>query len=403
MSKPILRTPLWRGPNVDGITQSLLGCFLECRERFRLQVVEGLKEDEGFSRPLEFGNLWHTAEEAHLGDHSWEEAIRKYRRSLDLRYPNDAAEVMKWYKVCATTFPIYLKYWSKHKDESKAKPILEETSFAVPYTLPSGRSVLLRGKWDALRLLNLGKTSKQGIFIKEHKTKSNIDEEGILKTVGWNLQTMLYQVALRECHNREIGPYPDFAKKADKKIVKQYFDALLKYPPGGVHYNVIRRPLSDHYAIKQKKTESIDAFYRRLGETIQADSFDAKGHPKQKSYYFMRWKVEVTDEDIQHFKDRTLNPILEELLDWWEWIRVDPFNPWRKRKPSDYAEEGDNKEILEILDKCSTFLSVTPHYQSPWGVYNSLAGGFRGSFFEYLTSGRDYGLTRIKTLFPELQ
>lgn len=397
MPKPIPRTCLWKGPLEDGITQSLLGRFLECRERFRLQVVEGLREDEGFSRPLEFGNLWHTAEEAHLGGKSWEEAVRKYRRGLDLRYPNDAAEVMKWYKVCTTTFPIYLKYWSKHKDESKAKPILEETSFAVPYTLPSGRQVLLRGKWDALRSLDIGKTSKQGIYIKEHKTKGQVDEDGILKTVGWNLQTMLYQVALRECHTRGIGPYPEFAQKADKKVISQYANAIRKLPPGGVHYNVIRRPLADHYAIKQKKSESIDAFYRRLGEVITADSFDAKGHPKQKSSFFMRWKVEVTDQDIQTFKDHTLHPILEDLMDWWEWIKVDPFDPWRERKIQEILRDDQYGEH----DSLTTFPNKV-HYQSPWGVYNSLAGGFRGSFFEYLTSGRDYGLTRVTTLFPEL-
>lgn len=389
MPKPIKKTPFWKGPDVDGITQSLLGRFLECRERFRLKVVEGLIEDEGFSRPLEFGNLWHAAEEARLGGHDWLQAVQKYRRKLDLRYPNDAAEVMKWYKVCAVTFPIYLEYWSKHKDESKAKPILEEVSFAVPYTLPSGRSVLLRGKWDALRLLDLPKSKKQGIYIKEHKTKGEIDEEGILKTLGFNFQTMMYQIALRECCTKEIPPFPDFNEKVDKTVNKRFWDAILKYPPAGVLYNVVRRPLADRYAIKQRKTESIDQFYQRLGEDIREDSF-TKGKPKQKSNYFMRWKVEITDEDIEEFKLKTFHPILESLWDWWEWIRVDPFNPWRKRSPEILGTCGDSRQ------------PTTPHFQAPWGVHNSLAGGFRGSYFELLTSGRDYGLIKSETLFPEL-
>lgn len=388
MPKPIKKTPFWKGPDVDGITQSLLGRFLECRERFRLKVVEGLIEDEGFSRPLGFGNLWHAAEEARLGGHDWLQAVQKYRRKLDLRYPNDAAEVMKWYKVCAVTFPIYLEYWSKHKDESKAKPILEEISFAVPYTLPSGRSVLLRGKWDALRLLDLPKSKKQGIYIKEHKTKGEIDEEGILKTLGFNFQTMMYQIALRTwtqtflskaVFNERTYPSPEKATLLVKALQK----GLL---PAGVLYNVVRRPLADRYAIKQRKTESIDQFYQRLGQTIREDSF-TKGKPKQKSNYFMRWKVEITDEDIEEFKLKTFHPILESLWDWWEWIRVDPFNPWNR---------------TEDRMACANLSGHSPHFQAPWGVHNSLAGGFRGSYFELLTSGRDYGLIKSETLFPEL-
>ncbi len=380
MPKPIPKTPLWRGPDVDGITQSLLGKFLECRERFRLKVVEGLAEDEGFSRPLEFGNLWHTAEEAYLGGKDWEAAVKKYRILLERRHPNDYAEILKWYKVCVVTFPIYLNYWKKHKDEANAKPVLEETSFAVPYTLPSGRLVLLRGKWDALRLLQIGKSKKLGIFIKEHKTKGEIDEDGILKTVGWNLQTMLYQVALRtllSTHKHEHNFYPGMDS------VRQLCG---NYPPGGVHYNVIRRPLADFHAIKQRKTESLDQFIARLAK----DPDDPKkGIIPNAKDYFMRWKVEVTDEDIQQFKDRTLHPILEQLWDWWEWVRHKPFDPWAPRP---------NEKLMDnpIAGKSC------PHFQAPWGVYNSLAGGFRGSFFEYLTSGRDYGLTKVTTLFPEL-
>lgn len=396
MPKPKTRTPLWKGPDVDGITQSLLGRFLECRERFRLKVVDGLAEDEGFSRPLEFGNLWHTAEEAYLGGHDWLPPVEKYRRRLEQRYPNDLNEIMKWFKVTKTTFPIYLEYWAKQKDEKDAKPILEEKSFAIPYTLPSGRMVLLRGKWDALRLLPLPqKRGKWGIYIKEHKTKGEIDEDGILKTLAWNMQTMMYQIALRQwCTYAWSDDAPPKMAPDSSKDGTRLVKALIEgHKPAGVIYNVVRRPLADRYAIKQKKMESIDQFYRRLGDVIKTDSFDSKGKPKQKSNYFMRWKVEITDEDIQQFKDHTFHPILESLMDWWEWIKVDPFDPWTQRST---LLCNDEKQYIKWQHMSP------PHYQSPWGVHNSLAGGFRGSFFEYLTSGRDYGLIQNTTLFPEL-
>lgn len=358
--KPVPRQPLWRGPDVDGITQSLLGRFLECRERFRLKVVEGLVEDEGFSRPLEFGNFWHAAEEARLAGQPWDAAIKRYRLLLERRYPNDTTEIFKWYNVCKTQFPIYLKYWEHHKDEKAAKPILEECSFKVPYGLPSGRVVILRGKWDALRLLGFGKSKRPAIYIKEHKTKGEIDEEGILKTVAWNLQTMMYQIALRECADQEQQP-ADLHGDAQKA----YWDAIMKYPIGGVLYNVVRRPLADRYAIKQKKSESITTFYNRLGGVIKADAKN----------YFMRWRIDLTDDDIATFKKRTFHPIMESLCDWWGEIRDNPFEPW---------DRGNR------------------HFQAPWGCFNSLAGGFRGSYFDYLTTGREYGLTKTTNLFPEL-
>ncbi len=35
------REPVWKGPEVDGVTQSLLSRYLTCKERFRLLVIEG--------------------------------------------------------------------------------------------------------------------------------------------------------------------------------------------------------------------------------------------------------------------------------------------------------------------------------------------------------------------------
>jgi len=373
------RAPLWKGPYEDGVTQSLLGRFLECRHRFWLKTICGFAEDEGFSRPLEFGNMWHVCEEARLGNKSWESALKTYRTKLERAYPNDQTEIFKWFNVCKTTFPIYLDYWSKHRDEKGSKPILEETSFAVPCKLPSGRIVILRGKWDALRLLPPEKSGKPAIYIKEHKTKGEIDEEGLLKTLDQNLQTMMYQIALRACAEAELRP----CEGLSQSVLKTYFDAILEHPVCGVLYNVIRRPLADRYAIKQKKSETQTQFFKRLGEEISKD-------PK---HYFMRWRVEITEEDITNFKQRTFYPILEQLCDWWDSIQSAPFDPWHttvRRIPA--ANHG----------AISIQIDNPHHWQSPWGVHNSLAGGFRGSYFEYLTTGRDYSLRQITNLFPEL-
>src|SRR4051794_6290554 len=56
--------PLWKGPEEDGITFSLLSQFLVCRERFRVRVIEGLSAGGGFNHRIEYGSMWHTCEEA---------------------------------------------------------------------------------------------------------------------------------------------------------------------------------------------------------------------------------------------------------------------------------------------------------------------------------------------------
>lgn len=456
------RKPLWAGPQVDGITFSLLSKFLVCRERFRLKVVEGLVEDEGFNASIEYGSLFHEAEEAHRRGKPWDLALKRYRTKLLAKYPDSEVEIHKWSAICMKQFPLYLKHWETHDDETNRKPLLAEAPFRVPYTLPSGRIVILRGKFDAITILPIEdapmprdsaaakalKANKRhkpdkggstpngrpqprtkapqpalGIFLQENKTKGQIDEEGILGTVAQNLQSMLYQIALR--HVCTLAPIPN--SKYDGyplQLLGANVDPLYKslldgLPVSGTLYNVIRRPLADRFAIKQregrldKKTnrrvgaETANQFYERVAEQVREFSADPT-----KPQFFMRWKVLLDDADMERFKQRVFNPILEQLLDWWEWISVDPFDPWRPRT---------NKEMLPILGENVRFAvndhtisddvgsllfqggKAQPHYQTPWGIYNSMFGGFRGDYFQYLTADREYRLSRITNLFPELE
>lgn len=144
---------VWRGPSEDGITFSLLSRFLVCRERFRYLVVEGLKPADRFNHRLEFGQLWHTCEEALAAGVDWKYHLQVYAFNLARRYPMDQGEVHKWYEVCKLQFPIYLDYWRKHPDVTSRQNLLKEQVFDVPYKLPSGRTVRLRGKWDSVDLV----------------------------------------------------------------------------------------------------------------------------------------------------------------------------------------------------------------------------------------------------------
>jgi hypothetical protein len=156
-ARPRRTGPVWAGPESPeangGITYSLLCRFLSCRERYRLLVVEGLKTDEGFNHRLEYGNMWHLCEDAFAAGEDWRQALEVYARDLMRKYPLAQEDILKWYNVCRMQFPVYIDYWRQHREATKQISLLQEEVFSVPYHLPSGRVVYLRGKWDGVYLL----------------------------------------------------------------------------------------------------------------------------------------------------------------------------------------------------------------------------------------------------------
>jgi len=346
--------PLWKGPFEDGVTQSLLGKFLVCRERFRIHTVEGLRPTPKFEKNLEFGNMWHLCEECHAEGVPWEEPLKKYAQGLVDNYREERGEVEKWFQVCKVQFPVYEKYWGKQKDVRLRTPVLQEEVFRVPVTLGSGRKVTMTGKWDAVDLIGPKKNSL--LFLQENKTKGEIDEEKVREQLSYDLQSFFYLIALREAVR--AGTIEGVPKT--KKIA-------------GVRYNVIRRPLSGgRHSVRQHKPtkskpngESKSEYYTRLGNLIA----------EEPEYFFMRWKAEVSESELNTFWKCTLEPLFENLCDWWEYILIDPFNPW------------GNQSI---------------HWRHPYGVYNPMNQGRGTALDTYLLTGNTVGLKRATTLYPEL-
>lgn len=404
---PKKREPLWKGPEDDGplggITQSMLNNFLSCRHRFFVKYVEGMQVVQGFSRVMEYGQMWHTCEEHFAaGTHRQVteqligEPLRAYCQGLCQKYPLAQDEINKWYNICLVQFPLYVRWWADHKDVVERTPLMQEEVFHVPYALPSGRVVYLRGKFDSVDLIGKGKNA--GIYLKENKSKGDIDESRMQRQLKMDLQTMLYLVALAE--------FPHAA--------------VQDYPIRGVNYNVVRRPLSGgRGSITQgkgsdgsvcsgcdgkgertmyagtkrevhekpcskcegkgrtgyKPPETDEDFGARLRAIIEGAVGPEWGMPDGQHFFFMRWKCEISPSDIERFKTRFLSPLLEELCDWYSW--VSGGDPWR---------EGNKL-----------------HHQLPFGIYSPLAEQGFTDVDEYLMEGNDVGLHRVETLFTELQ
>ena len=82
--------------------------------------------------------------------------------------------------------------------------------------------------------------------------------------------------------------------------------------------------------------------------------------------YFMRWHVTFAPGALEDWLMRVFNPILQQVADWWDSIKADPFNP-----------HG---------------LGFNPlHYTNPEHLYTRYG---RSQYFEKLTRGSDYGLRR---------
>ena len=343
--------PLWKGPHVDGITQSMLSRFLVCRERFRIRYIEGLEQADTFQVGLEYGNMWHECEEAHAANEDWGDKLLTYAKILLAKYRLEQPKVEKYYMLVKTQFPIYVQYWEKQKDVRERTPIYQEEVFCEDYTLPSGRTVKLRGKWDSVDYIGKGK--RKQMWLQENKTKGEVVEEQLRNQLLFDMQTMIYLIALQ----------------------------LRGHAPVGVRYNVIRRPLSGgKHSIRQHKPtkanpqgESLIDFYKRLGDRIEEDT----------DYFFMRWKVQILLEDVTKFKTEFLDPQLEQLCDWYEYISspLGLKNPFSK---SNVCYPGI-------------------HWRTPYGIYNPLTRGGTTELDAYLNTGSEAGLQRVDKLFPELK
>lgn len=348
-SKPLWEGPCGPGPQ-GGITQGLLSRYLACSERFRLKVMEGWRSADSFNIPIEYGSAWHLCEEELADTQQFTGApLKNHIVRLCRQYPLQQSAIQLMYEFIKYQFPLYVDYWAQHPDVTQRRPLLQEVAFDIPYKLSSGRTVRLRGRWDSVDLIGEGKSA--GVFLQENKTKSGIDEAKIVRMLPWDLQTMLYLVALETTKQQSVTLFEP-------------------YPLRGVRYNVIRR--SSHRSLKSfsEKLEE-DKATNRLGE------------------WFARWKVEVTPGDLARFKRECLNPLLENLTDdfeHWEYCQADPkTNHW------DYQLRA--KRFPKHTRR---------HFRMPY-VYSPILDGGCGDLDALLNEGSAVGLEKATTLFRELE
>lgn len=362
----------WRGPYVDGITQSLLNRWLFCRHRFFIYAILGLEEERVFFHSQEFGNLWHLCEEHHAANKDWKKPLRARYQELLLLFPGNTAEITKWYTLTLKMFEQYVIYWKTHDDTKGRTPLYQEEKMRETYTLPSGRQIVLNGMIDAADWITNknARTGKKhrGIYIQENKARGaeRIDGVKLQNELPSTLQPMMYSLMMK-LRGERTGEF-------DPAEVK------------GIRYNVIVRPLSRgcEYLMRQRKGRLVWNAAKtqkvRKGEESDIDFFNrvAKTFADDPEYYFRRWRVDLIPADYAKFNKEILNPLLESFCDWYDWVDQHADDP--------FVDGGGGV-----------------HWRTPFGVFNPFLEGFDGDYYEYLRSGSTQGLNRVETLFPELQ
>ncbi len=264
---------------IAGITQSLLQSFMTCQWKSRWSL-EGWSSTK-ISTPLTYGTIVHGVLER----------VYDLIRLKKLKSPPDNILIKKlthqvedlWLEenpgagskareeldfcllVAESTLPSYFKYnWKE--DFYKLKWRQLEQQFKIPYETKDGRKTFIRGKKD-------GVIGTDVLKLFETKTKSQINTNDLLDTLGFEFQVMTYLWAI-------------------KKVYKQ--------TPTGVKYNLIRRT-----SLQQKVNESKKNYALRIIEDIK----------KRPSFYFMRLDIKITKQEMLQFEEE-LERIVVAFLDW---------------------------------------------------------------------------------------
>lgn len=268
----------------DGVTYSFLSEFLQCRESARLSYVEGWSQ-KGLIEALEFGSAIHKClEGAASGQaHDYDRILNLHRKQrLQYLAPGTIHDFDRILDMARIVFPRYHTYWQEKggmEHQPDTQFLSAEESFSIPYTLPDGRTINIRGRFDAV--LNY----KGQIWLMEDKTKSVVDDR-ITDYLPHDLQTMLYCHAIKVIYGQTVS---------------------------GILYNVIRRPM-----LRLGAKETVPELLARIQQDVV----------KRPEHYFLRWMVALAPDDVANWSSRVLTPVLNQVALWWDEVAQNPFDPW---------------------------------------------------------------------------
>lgn len=258
-----------------GISASMLTTFLQCKQKARLAVYGMQPISVGIART--YGILTHTILET-IGIGFNQKAfpsklkiITAVRKACDEFEAESgqrwgAKEAQAYELECAHLEAVIPAYYEYYQDKMQAVAL--EGKFKVPFRIGNLQTFLI-GIIDAATRL------QKELWIWDHKTSARISELELFAVLSRDFQMNFYIAAM-------------FLK--EKRL------------PGGVYYNIIRRP-----GLQLKKGETIKAHIERTREHIAEDE----------EHYFKRFEIAVDKDDVAAF----ISELEELILEFRDWIK----------------------------------------------------------------------------------
>lgn len=255
----------------DGVTFSLQSSFGDCRQRCRW-YLDGWRQPV-LKESLEFGSLIHGPLLETLGKGVQSGAVATVEQAKALLPAHvdawrreragaaDSAELQQTEFVLAKAQAVWPAYCEVHKNDLRKSLWLDvEGTFDVRW-----RGYRLRGRRDGIRRDKRGR-----LWLFETKTKSQISDDDIMRTLSFDAQSLFYLVSNRAELERD--------GRLGKGII-------------GVVYNVVRNPGERRL---KKGTEPLADYSARVAEKVAADP----GH------YFKRYEAVYTRDQVTAFEER---------------------------------------------------------------------------------------------------
>lgn len=313
-------------PRVHGVSVSCLNLFLQDRVACDLQYLQGWRVPEPWNERMAYGKLFQAGIEGYVKTgHTKRGAARflqtEYYKQID-DYGTDKT-IAWWSKLALHECYLFIDHYNNPEVYGKlplTTVTASEENLRVEIALPSKRTIVLNtyidGQWS------------DGIM--ENKCRAKWNEQAIADQIRWDLQYNIYCLAVQAT----TGKLPDY-----------------------VWYQHIRKPGGWGYAGPRKKRGQTQEQY--LEEIVEHMHNNV-------DYYFYRFIGRPQPSEIDRFCFGCLYPILEQFLDWYEYMT----------SPNRYDPNNVNRY----------------HWATPYGQYSPFLQDTAERFRDYRLTGSTVGL-----------
>jgi hypothetical protein len=274
-----MTTPLWKGPLIEGITQSMIGKFIQCPYRFYLYAVLGKVDNKPLPDNLIWGDVYHKGLELLIRSKDLAASSAGMLDYLRTKYPQAPAT----YETSTT------RLLNRFSLASYQGEWLTEQTFRKTVQTATGREVVIRGKKDAVNYSH----PEYGNILGEHKCKGYIDPVRTGKELSQDRQVNIY------CYLHNIE---------------------------WVNYDLILIPEAVKYKPARSYNETPQEWMSKLF-TGPCGSYGMFPINQNAHQWIYNGTYHLPREEQENYWNYTVRPDLDRICVWWDWVTQSGFDP----------------------------------------------------------------------------